>query len=664
MAWGACCLVCAIVVLACCACSSHEAPIDSGPPTPEPILELRINEVVSNNEGVQVDEQGEVDDYVELFNPTLDALDLGAYLIFDDSGGHALPQRSLAPGATLLLWADDSPEQGELHLPFKISAAGERLRLIRRDAAVVDDVTVPALREHHAYSRMPDGTGPFADCAWATPARTNGSSCGPRHEQTMSPSDDYLPYAWPSPWPAIPTPLRISEARLLPADFVEVENTSGALLSLEGIELRLAATNARLDWPTPSDGVELTFPQASLAAGEVLRVSVTEAELSEIAQTPNFEGVLSAFDRTSGQLVDRLIALADPAEALAFWAERKPSARPLVPRLDLSLRGIVPLSERSLEDIPSIGGKAAQLAELGKVELCEGTSIPGQAFAIPVVYSLEHYERSGASALLAELRGDPAFLADPSVRAAGLDRVRKLLEKQPLDPALHALVRDAIAARWPPGRVRFRSSSNVEDLVGFNGAGLYVSEGVDVDTDADIDAAVLSVWASLWNNRAFSEREYYKVDQSQVAMAVLVHPAFPSERANGVAVSRNVIDPGMVGQMYINAQVGEALVTNPAPGVASDEYVYDLASMRRTVHQHSSFSPDALVMSDRETQQLSCSVQRIHEHFSPLLDPNQENSWFAMDMEFKLMGPERSLLIKQARLYSFGQELPEGWCEL
>lgn len=40
-------------------------------------LDLRINEVVSNNEGVWLDEQGEADDYVELFNPTKKALQLG-----------------------------------------------------------------------------------------------------------------------------------------------------------------------------------------------------------------------------------------------------------------------------------------------------------------------------------------------------------------------------------------------------------------------------------------------------------------------------------------------------------------------------------------------------------------------------------------------------------
>ena len=119
-----------------------------------------------------------------------------------------------------------------------------------------------------------------------------------------------------------------------------------------------------------------------------------------------------------------------------------------------------------------------------------------------------------------------------------------MIEAHPLDAALRDEVVNAIHARWADGRVRFRSSSNVEDLAGFNGAGLYVSEGVDNDTDADadFDVAIRSVWSSLWNDRAFSEREYYGVDQSRVAMAVLVHPGFPSERANGALPASRFYD--------------------------------------------------------------------------------------------------------------------------
>ena len=241
--------------------------------------------------------------------------------------------------------------------------------------------------------------------------------------------------------------------------------------------------------------------------------------------------------------------------------------------------------------------------------------------------------------------------------------MRDLILGYPIDTALHDEVAAAVALRWPAQRVRFRSSSNVEDLAGFNGAGLYLSEGIESDgAVTDLDDAVRTVWASLWNDRAFSEREYYGVDQSQIGMAVLVHPGFPSERANGVGISRSVLDPTSENSMYINAQVGEALVTNPAPGIVADEFEYSGITDVRTFHNHSTFSPNTPVMSDDETRFLVCNLGAIQSHFKPLLDPDDQNPWFAMDVEFKLMGPARSLVIKQARSYSFGTEAPAGWC--
>jgi len=65
--------------------------------------DLRINEVVSDNEGVWLDERGETDDYVELYNASPRTLRLSDYLIVDRSGEHTLPNVTLQSGGTLLL---------------------------------------------------------------------------------------------------------------------------------------------------------------------------------------------------------------------------------------------------------------------------------------------------------------------------------------------------------------------------------------------------------------------------------------------------------------------------------------------------------------------------------------------------------------------------------
>ena len=370
---------------------------------------------------------------------------------------------------------------------------------------------------------------------------------------------------------------------------------------------------------------------------------------------------------------DFLVAPADVAEAAAFWDSRKPKGPAAIPRLDTNIHGLLALEDHTIDDIPSMGSKAAQLAELAHTALCgPGTSnvpdtrTPTGAFAIPVAYSVEHFETSGARARLAQLRKDAAFQADPAVRGLGLADVQSDILATPVDPELLSLVRERVAANWPNQRVRFRSSSNTEDLPNFNGAGLYTSEGIESSaSNEELATAIRSVWASLWRLRAYDEREYYNIDQSSVAMAVLVHEAFSSEKANGVAISRDVLEPSRGDKFYINAQVGEALVTNPAPGVASDEFTYaPTRSPHIERHSVSSLNQGTPVLTDEESYRVACSLAQIHNHFRALLDPDHENSWFAMDIEFKFIGAERQLVVKQARPYSFGQEAPSGWCDL
>ena len=127
-----------------------------------------------------------------------------------------------------------------------------------------------------------------------------------------------------------------------------------------------------------------------------------------------------------------------------------------------------------------------------------------------------------------------------------------------------------LQAKFPAGLgIRCRSSTNNEDLEGFNGAGLYDSFTHRAD-EGDLAKTVKQVWASLWNLRAFDEREFHRIDHLAAAMGVLVHPNFDDEVANGVAVTKNPFDPNWDG-FYVNVQVGESLVTNPDPNATPDE---------------------------------------------------------------------------------------------
>jgi hypothetical protein len=362
------------------------------------------------------------------------------------------------------------------------------------------------------------------------------------------------------------------------------------------------------------------------------------------------------------------VELADPDDAAAFWQAQTAAGEPVSPRIELSVRGVQDLAVHSLASLPIVGAKAAQMAELidlaNTQPACLGAprfSAPERPFAIPLVHYREHFTASGAEARLDELEAEPEFSTDAALRAAGLADVRQLVLSHAVEPELLAQVEAAVLARYGQERVRFRSSSNTEDLPTFNGAGLYTSISAELDDpERSVADAMRTVWASLWNERAYDERAFARIRRDTLGMGILVHPASLSERGNGVGVSRNVLEPVRGDQYYINAQLGEASVTNPAPAVSTEQLIYQWYRRPPVLYQSESSLLGALpeapatVLSEVEVVRVSCALQAVHDHFRPLLDPGNQNPWFAMEIEFKLMGPERQLVVKQARPHSFG----------
>jgi len=398
--------------------------------------------------------------------------------------------------------------------------------------------------------------------------------------------------------------------------------------------------------------------------------------LSQNRGTPNLAVRAARQDAAIAPLLGQLVRFevnaqgfqlqrATAEEVQAFVESRKPQGPEVQPRIDLSVRGLVDLVGRGLSDLPSIGAKAAQLAELAKVQIAHGecagaVPLPAAPFAIPIAHYVEHFERSGAAAMFAAARGTASFDADATARALVLAEIRRTIEETPIDGELLDAVNTLITQRHGPIRMRFRSSSNTEDLPEFNGAGLYESSpAVHGDPERPIEDAIRSVWSSLWTPRAYDERSYGNIDQRSVGMAVLVHPAFVSERANVIIVSRDLLDPTNAGTHYMNAQPGEASVANPAPGVTSEELLHHTSFVPGTpeieYRSQSSLARGGRVLSLDDARRLSCVVTSIHDHFRKLLDPDGKDRWFAMDIEAKLVGPERQVAIKQARPFNFGR---------
>jgi len=130
-------------------------------------------------------------------------------------------------------------------------------------------------------------------------------------------------------------------------------------------------------------------------------------------------------------------------------------------------------------------------------------------------------------------------------------------------------------------------------------------------------------------------------------MGVLLHPSTKNERANGVAISRDVLyqTEDQVGQrFYLNVQEGENLVTNPEIGTAPDEL---LISPRNPRTDQIIRQVGRRILSADHLRELRRSLRVIHFRFQELYEvpPGKD---FAMEIEFKVTKNGR-LFIKQAR---------------
>ncbi|MCH2651110.1 MAG: CotH kinase family protein [Candidatus Marinimicrobia bacterium] len=118
-----------------------------------------INELLAINETTNMDEAGEYDDWIELWNYSDVHVDLsGHYLtdINDNLEKWQFPDSGVVidPGEFLIIWCDEDQEQGSLHTNFKLSSGGEYLALVLPDGqTILDSITFPVQDQDVSYGR-------------------------------------------------------------------------------------------------------------------------------------------------------------------------------------------------------------------------------------------------------------------------------------------------------------------------------------------------------------------------------------------------------------------------------------------------------------------------------------------------------------------------------
>ncbi|MFM7214482.1 MAG: PEP/pyruvate-binding domain-containing protein [Verrucomicrobiota bacterium] len=235
-----------------------------------------------------------------------------------------------------------------------------------------------------------------------------------------------------------------------------------------------------------------------------------------------------------------------------------------------------------------VGGKAANYGLLRRT--IPGNCDPAIALTFDLWDAYLEQTVSGGRTLRAEIESRLSSIPQPP----DVGRLRPILE------GIRDLIRDTavftaeqqtailealVQGGFDPGRkLRFRSSTNVEDGETFSGAGLYDSYSGCLQDDLDGDAtgpsacdpsepsergvfrAIRKVYASFYNENAYLERLRRGVRENEVGMGVLVHVSYPdeSEWANGVATlswEKSGSFESLNGTLV--SQVGAESITNP-----------------------------------------------------------------------------------------------------
>jgi hypothetical protein len=503
---------------------------------------------------------------------------------------------------------------------------------------------------------------------------------------------------------------------LRPDGDVEVYSTGDAY----GYLRRLNA-DAALELAGPRDVVVSETAPSDLGLVAALVTRSAQSSVSHLnlrlqekgipnVRAPNFFGSALG-DELEGELVHLRVTedefSIEPAtleDANAHWAAQR--GEPQSPEGDTSVEAIAPLTALRHTDALSYGVKAANLGELARALPDENHPA---GIALPFAAYLEHLRYNELEQRVA------TTIAEASTGGTGardaLDALRDAIRDAPIAPSWERRFHDAVERQWGEAgfttRLRFRSSTNVEDLPGLSGAGLYesvsgcIADDLDSDEEgpslcltaeqralyeaelerrqAELEAhpdrahlpamiddledelakeksarrAMRKVWASLWSERAFEDRQYHAIVHDAAYMGVAVHPALVGERLEAVAIT-GLDSGGELPTTRVASQLGEVGVARPDDPTA----VAELLSFERSpedtpmnvqlLQASSLVEPGTTLWPEERLTELARLLFRVQDHFADLVYPGITPLELDVEVDVDVNG---NIIVKQARPY-------------
>ena len=211
---------------------------------------VQINEVMTANGRLFRDSAGRTPDWIEVRNASGEMVELEGWTLArgaEESHMFIFPQRTLAPGECVLVFADSTYEDGAdgYHAPFSLKAAGDTLMLFNPAGVAVEAINIPALAQNTVYRRVDGG---WEVSAQYTPGMENTEESYRAMTTAVTGSD------------VVVSEVMSGNTRTLAAedgqyyDYIELVNLSGADVDISGWYLSDDAADT-MAWRIPDGTV-------------------------------------------------------------------------------------------------------------------------------------------------------------------------------------------------------------------------------------------------------------------------------------------------------------------------------------------------------------------------------------------------------------------------
>ncbi|MGB5901644.1 MAG: phosphoenolpyruvate synthase [Xanthobacteraceae bacterium] len=264
--------------------------------------------------------------------------------------------------------------------------------------------------------------------------------------------------------------------------------------------------------------------------------------------------------------------------------------------------------------VPLVGGKAANLGELAKVD---GITVPEGLCVTTHAFSAVIEQVPELTAAMQRL-DEPG--ADIKRRSA---EIRSLIEDVTLPPSLVYAISSFLHENSDVAAWAVRSSATAEDMSDASFAGQHESY-LDRRGIESVLEAIKSCWASLYSERAVIYRQRNGIAHRYVAMAVIVQRTVPAEASGVMFTADPVTGDRTVVAIEAGTGTGEALVSGAV--VPQGVKLRGGEIFARTGH-------GSAILSDGQARALAAIGRRIEKHFgSP-----QDIEWCLLDGAFSIV---------------------------